>query len=278
LATGIALIVARFFYVGTYLDEILVQHRERVANDARSVDTWVEKITSADETNGKPRGFVDAICRADGLGVISEVKRRSPSKGDLDADLDPAAMAIKYVEGDTTCLSVLTDENFFGGSAMDLQAARSAVSVPVLRKDFTVGPLDVVDARLMGADAVLLIVAALDQVELRDFFDLASELGLDCLLETHDEAEVERAMDVGPTMIGVNQRDLKTFEVDTTRALRVGASLDPSLVRVAESGVKTPDDAARLAEGGYDAVLVGESIVTSGDATKAVAQLREAGK
>ncbi len=263
--------------MGTYLDEILVKHRERAAHDNRSVDAWVEKIASADDTNGRPRGFVDAIRSAEGLAVISEIKRRSPSKGDLHADLDPAEMATKYVEGDATCLSVLTDQDFFGGSADDLRAARSAVEVPVLRKDFTVGPLDVLDARLMGADAVLLIVAALDQVELRDFFDLATEIGLDCLLETHDEAEVERAMEVGPVMIGVNQRDLTTFEVDTNRALRVGASLDPSLVRVAESGVKTPDDAAKLAEGGYDAVLVGESIVTSGNATDAVAQLRKAG-
>ncbi len=263
--------------MGTYLDKILVRHRERAAGDTRSVDVWVEKVVAADDVNGPPRGFVESIRNAAGLAVIAEIKRRSPSKGDLKANLDPAEVATAYVEGDATCLSVLTDEDFFGGSKADLQSARKAVPVPVLRKDFTVSPLDVVDARLMGADAILLIVAALDQMQLRDFFDLATELGLDCLFETHDEAEVERAMDIGPTMVGVNQRDLTTFEVDTSRALRVCASLDPSLVKVAESGIKTPDDAGELAAGGYDAVLVGESIVTSGDPTKAVAGLREVG-
>ncbi len=182
-----------------------------------------------------------------------------------------------YAAGDATCLSVLTDADAFGGSPEDLAAARAAVTLPVLRKDFTVSALDVVDARLMGADCLLLIVAALDDVELADFHDLAVEIGLDVLVEAHDEAEVERAMAVGSTMIGINQRDLVTFEVDTERAVRVGRALPTGVVRVAESGIKGTDDAALLAAAGYHAVLVGETLVRSDDPAAAVAGLRACG-
>ncbi len=264
--------------MATYLDNILDVHRDRVANDHRSLDQLIEKAQRSDGELSPVRGFGRALESADGLAVIAEIKRRSPSKGSLNADLDPANLAAQYVEGDATCLSVLTDEAHFGGSASDLRQARSEVSVPVLRKDFTVGPADVVDARLMGADAVLLIVAALDQAELRDFFALATELDLDCLLETHDEREVERAMELEPSIIGVNQRDLTTFEVDTSRALRVGSMLDSSVIKVAESGVEGPDDAAELANGGYQAILVGESVVTSNNASESVRNLRMAGR
>ncbi len=222
------------------------------------------------------RGFSAALQSVDGLGVISEIKRRSPSKGDLNIGLDPASWAQAYERGGATCLSVLTDVEHFGGSPADLAAARSAVSLPVIRKDFTVSANDVIDARLMGADAVLLIVAALDDAELADFHALATEIGLDALVETHDEAEVERAMAVGATLVGVNQRDLVTFEVDTARAVRVGAMLPDHAVRVAESGVEGPADAAVLREAGYHAVLVGEALVRSGDPAAAVAALRSA--
>jgi len=147
----------------------------------------------------------------------------------------------------------------------------------VLRKDFTVSAHDVADARLMGADAVLLIAAALDDVELADFAGLARDLGLDALVEVHDEAELERALEVGADLIGVNRRDLVTFEVDGERALRLASRLPSDVVAVAESGVRGPDDAAALHRGGYHAVLVGESLVTSGDPTVAVAALRAAG-
>ena len=169
---------------------------------------------------------------------------------------------------------MLTDHEFFGGSPADLQAARAATGLPVLRKDFTVGPADVCDARIMGADAVLLIVAALDDASLSELHGLAGDLGLDALVEVHDEAELERALAVGATLVGVNQRDLVTFEVDHERAVRVGKAMPPSVVRVAESGIRGPDDAAALAAAGFDAVLVGESLVTSGDPEAAVAALR----
>lgn len=220
------------------------------------------------------RGFEAAVAAADGLSVISEVKRRSPSKGDLNAELDPAELACSYQAGGATCLSVLTDQDHFGGSPADLQAARDAVAIPVLRKDFTVSAHDVVDARLMGADCVLLIVAALDNAELADFHALAKQIGLDVLVETHDEAEVERALVADASLIGVNQRDLVTFEVDTDRAVRVASYLPDDAVKVAESGVQGPADASVLRAAGYDAVLVGEALVRSGDPTGAVAALR----
>ncbi len=257
----------------TYLDRILDAHREAARHDTRSLDALIAEADGLEPT----RGFRDALAGADGLAVIAEIKRRSPSKGALRPDLEPADWAASYERGGAAAMSVLTDIEFFGGHPDDLRAARAATQLPVIRKDFTVSAHDVVDARLMGADCVLLIVAALDDVELADFHGLATELGLDVLVETHDEAEVDGALAVGATLVGVNQRDLVTFEVDTDRAVRVGASLPPDVVRVAESGVSGPDDAAVLADAGYHAVLVGESLVRSGDPAAAVAAMRAAG-
>ncbi len=207
--------------MATYLDRILEAHRAAAADDARPLDQLIEAAAA----ESPPRGFTAALERAaaSGLAVVAEVKRRSPSKGDLAADLDPAAVAAEYEAGGAACLSVLTDAEFFGGSALDLQVARAAVGLPVLRKDFTVDARDVCDARIMGADAVLLIAAALDDPQLADLHALAGELGLDALVEVHDEREVERAMAAGASVIGVNQRDLVTFEVDPDRAVRVAA-------------------------------------------------------
>lgn len=254
----------------TYLDGILAAHRSTAADDHRDLDALCEEARDLADT----RGFAAALAGSDGLAVIAEVKRRSPSKGDLFAGLDPATLATQYAVGGAACLSVLTDADHFGGSPEDLAAARSAVELPVLRKDFTVSAHDVVDARLMGADCVLLIAAALDDTDLRRFHDLAGELDLDVLVEVHDEAELDRALSVGATLVGVNQRDLVTFEVDHQRALRMAAAFPAGVVSVAESGVRGPDDARSLSDAGYDAVLVGESLVTSGDPAASVAALR----
>jgi len=216
------------------------------------------------------------VAESGDVAVISEVKRRSPSKGDLFADLDPARLAQQYETGGAACLSVLTDVEFFGGSVDDLQIARAAVSIPVLRKDFTVDARDVCDARIMGADCVLLIAAALDDAELTSFLALARAIGIDALVEIHDEPELERAITAGAYLIGVNQRDLVTFEVDTARAVRMAPQMPAGVVRVAESGITGPDDARVLAAAGYHAVLVGEHLVTSGDPAGGVASLRTA--
>jgi len=254
--------------VGTYLDQILQAHRARAAADVRALDAVVERATKASPV----RDFRSALA-APGLSVIAEVKRRSPSKGALAPDLVPGVLAKHYDAGGASALSVLTDVDHFGGSAADLVEARSSVSLPVLRKDFTVDARDVADTRFIGADAVLLIVAALDDAELRDFHQLADDLGLAALVEAHDEAEVERGLAAGATIMGVNQRDLVTFRVDTDRAVRVAATIPDGVVKVAESGIRDAADAARLAEAGYDAILVGEHLVTSRDPARAVREL-----
>ncbi len=205
--------------------------------------------------------------------MIAEIKRRSPSKGELNADLDPTEMARAYARGGATCLSVLTDVEHFGGSVDDLQTARAACALPVIRKDFTVSELDVVDTRLMGADCVLLIAAALEKSQLVAFHQLATEIGLDVLVEIHDEAELELALAAEATLIGVNQRDLVTFEVDHERAVRMGGVIPDLAVSVAESGVRGGDDARSLEAAGYQAVLVGETLVMSDDPASTIAEL-----
>jgi indole-3-glycerol phosphate synthase len=240
-----------------------------VADDARAL----EAVIDAARRCMPCRGFRDRLTASTDLGVIAEIKRRSPSKGALAIDLDPVETARAYERGGAACLSVLTDAEFFGGSPADLQAARAVTALPVLRKDFTVAPIDVADARLMGADAVLLIAAALDRRELIEMHALAAELGLDVLVEVHDEIELEIALECGTDLVGVNQRDLVTFEVDHDRAARIGAAIPAGIVKVAESGVRDRDDAKRLADAGYDAILVGETLVTSGDPANAVEAL-----
>ncbi len=255
--------------MATYLDRIVAHHRDLAKLDNRPF----EGLLDAAHAQPPARGFRTALAVSGRLSVIAEVKRRSPSKGGLNVDLDPAALARDYERGGATCISVLTDHEFFGGSVADLQAARQACALPVLRKDFTVTERDVLDARLMGADCVLLIAAALDDAELSAFHSLAIGLGFDALVEVHDEAELERALAVGSTLIGVNQRDLVTFEVDHDRALRMAALMPATVVSVAESGVRGHADAAALRAAGYHAVLVGESLVTAGDPEAAVAMM-----
>jgi indole-3-glycerol phosphate synthase len=255
-----------------YLDTIVAAHRASAAADRRDPRELVDRALELPPT----RGFTESLgygAEEDGLAVISEIKRRSPSKGDLDPGLDPAVVAVDYQLGGASALSVLTDRQFFGGSPQDLLTARGACVLPVLRKDFTVSANDIADARLMGADAVLLIVAALSADELVDFVALALRLGLDALVEVHDEDELGRALAAGATLIGVNQRDLRTFEVDHERALRMAALFPEGVTSVAESGIRGPEDAARLSEAGYDAVLVGETLVRSADRRTAVASL-----
>jgi indole-3-glycerol phosphate synthase len=251
----------------TYLADILAAHRARAAADRRPLGGLVEQASATPA----PRDFA-APLQGEGLSCIAEVKRRSPSKGDLDPGLQPDLVAKEYVAGGAACLSVLTDAEFFGGSAGDLSSARQASGLPVLRKDFTVQEADVADARLMGADAVLLIVAGLDDDELTRCAARAEELGLAALVEVHDEEELARALGAGAQLVGVNQRDLRTFAVDHERACSLAARIPAGVTAVAESGIRDAADARRLAEAGYDAILVGETLVRAGDR---VAQLRE---
>jgi indole-3-glycerol phosphate synthase len=250
--------------MATYLDNIVAAHR-----------VYPEPVVSDADLAAAPpvRDFAAAL-RGDELRVIAEIKRRSPSMGDLNPDLDPALMAKAYVDGGAAALSVLTDADYFGGSCADLQTARTAVDVPVLRKDFTVCAGDVRAARAMGADAVLLIVAALSDAELAALHALATDVGLAVLVEIHDEDELRRALAADARIVGVNQRDLRTFEVDHERAVRVGHAIPSDVVRVAESGVRDADDARRLRDAGFDAILVGQTVGTAGDPATMVRSLR----
>jgi indole-3-glycerol phosphate synthase len=263
--------------VSSYLDGILAWHRARAAEDRRDLNAIAEvagaRSLSTDPADAQ-RPFAAGIRTAARPAIIAEVKRRSPSKGDLAPDLDAAEVARDYERGGAACLSVLTDGPYFGGSPEDLVVARAATRLPVLRKDFTVCEADVYDAVVMGADAVLLIVAALSDSELTRLVALATELHLDALVEVHDLNEAARALAAGARLVGVNQRDLNTFEVDTARAEAVAAGLPPDIVKVAESGIRSRDDVSRLGDAGYDAVLVGELLVISLDRVGAVRALR----
>jgi indole-3-glycerol phosphate synthase len=254
----------------TYLDQILDTHRQAAAVDDRRLASLIAQAIRMPEI----RSFGSALRREPTLSVIAEVKRRSPSKGDLNPDLDPVELARTYERGGAACLSVLTDGEYFGGSAHDLQYARAATRLPVLRKDFTVSSRDICDARLMSADCVLLIAAALTPAELIEFHQLADEIGIEVLVEIHDERELDAAMQAGARMIGVNQRDLVTFHVDHERALRMAALIPDTVIKVAESGVRGAADARSLGAAGYHAVLVGETLVTSTDAAATMKELR----
>jgi indole-3-glycerol phosphate synthase len=256
--------------VPTYLDRIVDAHRRAAGEERRSLGQLVDSARAQPPT----RGFRRALEGRPELAVIAEIKRRSPSKGDLNIALDPADVAMTYEDGGAACLSVLTDREFFGGSPSDLKAARSVSALPVLRKDFTVAAHDVCDGRLMGADCVLLIVAALHDDELRRFHTLAGEVGMDALVEIHDERELDRALAIDATLIGVNQRDLVTFEVDHERAARMAGAIPDGVVKVAESGVRDAADARRLHDAGYHAILVGETLVTSPDPAAAIHELQ----
>ena len=253
----------------TYLDDIVAWHRQRSQNDTRSFDELLTEAKSCVPT----RGFALSIRSTPHLAVIAEIKRRSPSKGDLNASLDPAALALQYQRGGASCLSVLTDTDHFSGSVADLQNARDATTIPVIRKDFTVDSRDICDARIMGADCVLLIAAVLTPSELSSFLEVSREVDIDALVEVHDEAEVDVAMRAGATLVGVNQRDLVTFAVDQARAVRMAPLIPDHVVKVAESGVRGREDAIALRAAGYDAILVGEHLVTSPNPEAALTDL-----
>ena len=212
-----------------------------------------------------------ALAPSSRVRIIAEVKRASPSRGALADILDPAALAVSYETGGASAISVLTEGRKFGGSLADLEAVRGAVSIPVLRKDFIAEPYQVLEARAAGADIVLLIVAALDQVTLANLFDLTSTLGMAVLVETHSADEVSRALDIGAGLVGVNARDLSTFELDQNLFGTLAGQIPSGVIRVAESAVLTAADVTHYREAGADVVLVGEALVT-GDPVRTLAE------
>jgi indole-3-glycerol phosphate synthase len=211
------------------------------------------------------------------FSVISEVKRSSPSKGHLADIKSPQTLASRYAEGEAAVVSVLTEERRFGGSLADLDLVRANIEIPILRKDFMVTEYQILESRAHGADVILLIVAGLDQPQLRDFNEMALGLGMSVLVEIHDEAELDRAMDIEPALLGVNARNLKTLEVDLAVCQRLIPLIPKEIVAVAESGIATIDEVIMLARGGADAILVGEALVRGGDPTETVRQWKQAG-
>ncbi len=219
-----------------------------------------------------PRDFEGAL-RGAGISLIAEVKKSSPSAGSITCDFDPSALASAYREGGASAISVLTDKNYFGGSLKHLAAARAAVPLPVLRKDFIVDQYQIYESRRAGADAVLLIAEMLSEDELAAFLELASGLGLACLTEAHSAGELEKAISAGAKIIGINNRDLKTFRVDLRTSLELLPRIPEGRLKVSESGIKTADQVEELARAGADAILVGETLMRSGDRAEKIQEL-----
>jgi indole-3-glycerol phosphate synthase len=248
------------------LKKILARKREEVAENA-----WLRPVAALQKQAAAvppARGFVNAIrtrIAAGKAAVIAEIKKASPSKGLLRANFDPAEIAKSYERHGATCLSVLTDRDFFQGADVHLQQARAACALPVLRKDFTVDSYQVYEARALGADCILLIVAALDDTQLRELSDLAHALGMDVLVEVHDASELDHALTLDTPLIGINNRDLRTFEVQLETTLGLLGRIPKDRIVVTESGIHTPDDVACMHRHGVNAFLVGEAFMKAAE-------------
>ena len=250
------------------LDSIIEGVREDLAARRGSMGALHERIDAQ-----APALDAHSFLSRNEMNVIAEVKRSSPSKGNLAPITDPAALAEKYQEAGAAAVSVLTEQRRFGGSLAHLDAVRSRIEIPVLRKDFMVDEYQFLEARAHGADIVLLIVAALSKSQLKDFYDLATELGMASLIEVHTQSELESAMDISPRIVGVNSRNLKTLEVSASVFEELIPAIPSTVIRVAESGISTRADVAQAQKAGATAILVGESLVKSGDPISAMREL-----
>lgn len=250
----------------TRIQESWMSILDRIIEDKRvAVEPLRERraaLRERAEAASPARGFARALRRSD-VAVIAEFKRRSPSAGWIRREADVAEVVSGYHAAGAAALSVLTDESYFGGALSDLEAARAAVPLPVIRKDFVIDEVQLFEARAVGADAALLIVRVLEQERLRDLIAAADGIGLDTLIEVHAEGELERALAAGARVVGVNNRDLATFTTDLERSVRLAPGVPAEIVLVAESGIRTGADVARMGEAGIDAVLVGESVMSA---------------
>ncbi|MCZ7531227.1 MAG: indole-3-glycerol phosphate synthase TrpC [Acidimicrobiia bacterium] len=255
----------------SFLEKILATKRDEVAGlRGRSREITAAAAAATSRRSGD---FYSALRAAPGLAVIAEMKRRSPSKGPLAPDLDPASMAASFEAGGASAISVLTDAEYFGGSLDDLAAARSTTSLPLLRKDFVIDELQVLEARAAGADAILLIVAALSDAQLSDLLGAARSHGLAALVEVHDAEELDRALSTGCDLVGVNSRSLATFDEDLGIAHGLVARIPDTTLAVAESAIRSVEDARSVAAAGFRAALVGEALVRAADPAALVADM-----
>lgn len=261
---------------GTVLEKILDQKKDEVA--VLKTGTTFHDLRRQAETAPAALDFTTSLRQAPGLAVIAEIKKASPSAGTLRRNVQVGPWAEQYQKGGAAALSVLTDQPFFGGCLDDLEQARQAVSLPILRKDFVIDPVQLYQTRAAGVDAVLLIVAALDQALLRDLFQQALALGLTPLVEVHQEAEIEAALDLNPRLLGINNRDLATLKVSLETCLRLRPLVTNGALVVAESGIKGPEDLARLHRHGLDAFLVGTLLMQAPDPLAMLQALCRAGE
>ena len=222
----------------------------------------------------RPRGFRSALLKFNGVAVIAEVKKASPSKGVICADFDPVEIAKNYQENGAQAVSVLTDVDYFQGSLLYMMQVRESIELPVLRKDFIIDELQIKEAHLHGADAILLIAAILDRNQMQEYKHMAAELGMDSLVEVHDEAETEKALEAGSDLIGVNNRNLKDFSMDLETTFRLKKMIPDDIPVVSESGLKTEDDFKRLRNEGIQAALIGETLMRAGDNSNLLSLLR----
>jgi indole-3-glycerol phosphate synthase len=241
------------------LDTIVAQKREEVAR------LRTQGIVGPEEEIAPPRGFVRALTSFDGVAVIAEAKKASPSKGVICDDFDPQRIARNYKQGGAHAMSVLTDELFFQGALDYIPLVRRTVDLPVLRKDFIIHELQIEQARLYGADAILLIAAILDQVQIHDFRNMAEELGMDVLVEVHDEIELEKSLAAGSSLIGINNRNLRDFSVDLDTTFRLKRGIPIHIPVVSESGIRNRDDMLRLNDAQITAALIGETLMRDND-------------
>jgi len=256
------------------LKKILARKAEEIAERSRNLS--LRELQQQLESADAPRGFINALQQKTGAGkaaVIAEIKKASPSRGVLREDFNPAQIAAGYEKGGAACLSVLTDIDFFQGADAYLREARAACSLPVLRKDFFLDPYQVVEARVMGADCILLIVAALDDAMLLELLQQAGQLGMDVLVEVHDANELERALALPARLVGINNRDLRTFETRLETTLGFLEQIPKDRIVVTESGIHTPADVARMRARGVDVFLVGEAFMKAPDPGGKLAEL-----
>jgi indole-3-glycerol phosphate synthase len=253
--------------------DILARIVSRKREELRAPDTPPAELRRIGESRRVDRRDFPAALRAKRPAIISEIKKASPSRGVLVEDFRPVELAKQYERGGAAALSVLTDHDFFQGSLADLWAARAASSLPVIRKDFTISEFHVLEAAASGADAILLIVAILDQAQLRAYRELAAEFEMAALVEVHDRRELGIALESGAEIVGVNNRDLRTFKVSLDISINLATEIPKTVTKVSESGIFTAADVHRLMDAGYDAFLVGEHLVKSGDAAQAIRAL-----
>ena len=262
--------MADYIKTDTVLDKILAHKREEITEIMQQegyhdgFSSWLAQTEHYASKADAPRDFIGALKR-ETVALIAEVKKASPSQGVLIEDFDPVRLATTYAENGAAAISVLTDEKFFQGHLRYLRAVHEAVDVPLLRKDFIIDSYQVTEARAACADAVLLIVAALDDAKLADLHAQITEFGMAALVEVHNDDEMERALKLGASLIGINNRDLKTFDVDLNTTARLAAMVPDDVVLVAESGISSGADVAQMGTHGASAVLVGESLVKAGD-------------